>query len=53
MSKKELLQRIKSLEEYFGLAFIKPDDKDDAVEHVIQYSFGKAAKLDKLIEDSR
>jgi hypothetical protein len=53
MSKKELLQRIKSLEDYFGLAFITPDNKDDSAEHIIKYTHGKAAKLDELIEDSR
>ena len=49
MSKKELLQRIKSLEEYLGLAFVKADNKDDHPEHIVHHSFGRAAKVEKLI----
>lgn len=49
MSKKELLQRIKSLEEYFGLAFIKPEGKDDYADHVPDRDYGRAAKIEKLI----
>jgi hypothetical protein len=49
MSKKELLQRIKSLEEYLGLAFVRPDDNDGYGDHIPSADFGRAAKLEKLI----
>ncbi len=50
MSKKELLQRVNSLEEYPGLSFIKPDDKDGYVAHIVTSKHGLAAKVEKLIE---
>jgi hypothetical protein len=33
MFKKKILQRVKSLESFFGLNYSKPDDKDDYPEH--------------------
>ncbi|HEY2811278.1 MAG TPA: hypothetical protein VGJ00_07830 [Rhabdochlamydiaceae bacterium] len=53
MSKKELLKRIKSLEEYLGLAFIKPENKDDYADHIPSASYGRAAKLEKLIGNTK
>lgn len=53
MTKKQLLQRIKSLEEYFGLVFVKPEEKYDDGRHLINYIHGKAAKLDELISKTK
>ena len=45
ISKKELLKRIKSLEEALGVVYHKEDTKDDYAQHVINdYGFMKRAE---------
>jgi len=53
MTKKQLLQRIKSLEEYFGLAYVKPEEKYESGEHLVNYPHGLAAKLAELTTNKK
>lgn len=45
---KKIIQRLKSLEDYLGVIYSKPDDKYEFPEHYTNGDYGRMSKLDKI-----
>lgn len=52
MFNRKLKKRIRSLEEYFGLAYKQPESRDDYSSHSTE-KWGVADDIDKLVEKDR